>query len=579
MINLKSLRTLKALAICSLLSIPAVSNAQGCTAPPSDMVGWWPFDGNTDEIVLGYNGILQGGGTYNTGMVLQGYQSQSYTDLVEVPDNNDLDLGSEFSIDAWVKIDALNSDNMAIIWKGNSSGTDYTTPYSILVLRDNIPDAGKLAVVIGDGSSAQVIVSNSALSLQTQHLIAVVSDGQNVNIYINGNLDKTESLNVTPYNSSHPLQIGGVKNLASNKTNFFNGVIDEVEIFDRAITVSEIIKIYKAGEAGKCKTPCATPPSNMVGWWPFDGNANDIVLGNNGSIQGSGMYNTGTVLQGYQSQAYTDLVEVPDNNNLDLGAAFSIDAWVNINALNTDNMPIIWKGNQLGTDYTSPYSVIVLRGNIPDAGKVAVLVGNGSSAQLLISNNALSLQTPHLVAVVSDGQNLSIYIDGVLDISQPLTVTPYNSSYPLQIGGIKNLASNRTNYFNGVIDEVEIFNAAISQSDILSIYNAGSSGKCKGGVTASLPTRNRAFNDANLEVKVYPNPAQDQVTLEIDRKTLASHKSMKLQLIDNQGRTVKEINSIHSEETTIDIQELKGGVYIYQLLSNGQIITTGKLIK
>ena len=181
--------------------------------------------------------------------------------------------------------------------------------------------------------------------------------------------------------------------------------------------------------------------------------------------------------------------------------------------------------------------------------------------------------------MVSDGQNLSIYIDGVLDISQPLTVTPYNSSYPLQIGGIKNLASNRTNYFNGVIDEVEIFNAAISQSDILSIYNAGSSGKCKGGATASLPTRNRAINDDNLQVKVYPNPAQDQVTLKIDRKTLASHKSMKLQLIDNQGRTVKEINTIHSEETTIDIQELKGGVYIYQLLSNGQIITIGKLIK
>lgn len=578
MINLKSLRTLKALAICSLLSIPAVSNAQGCTAPPSDMVGWWPFDGNTDEIVLGYDGILQGG-TYSAGKVLQGYQSQGYTDFVEVPDNNDLDLGSEFSIDAWVKINALNSDNMPIIWKGNSSGTDYTTPYSILVLRDNIPDAGKLAVIIGNGSTAQIVTSNTPLSLQVQHMIAVVSDGQNLNIYINGVLDKTEPLGATPYNSSYPLQIGGVKNLASHRTNYFNGVIDEVEIFNRAITTNEIVKIYRADKAGKCKTPCAEPPANMVGWWPFDGNTNELVLNNNGILQG-GTYAPGMVLQGYQSQAYTDFVEVPDNNNLDLGAEFSIDAWVKINALNSDNMPIIWKGNPAGTDYTSAYSILVLRGNIPDAGKIAVLTGDGSFANTIISNSALSLQTQHLIAVVSDGQNVSIYIDGVLDKTEPLGVTPYNSSYPLQIGGVKDLASNRTNFFNGVIDEVEIFNGAISHNDILSIYNAGPSGKCKGSIfPSSSPKLTREFKNDQSEIKIYPNPAEDQVTLEIDRKVLNTYKSMKLRLIDNQGRMIKEINSINSRKTKIDIQELKGGVYVYQLLSNGQIITTGKLIK
>src|SRR5205807_1961052 len=75
----------------------------------------------------------------------------------------------------------------------------------------------------------------------------------------------------------------------------FAGIIDEVEMFGRALSQSEVQKIYDAGSAGKC--PCTTPPDNMVGWWPAEGNANDIQDGNNGAIQGGVTYAAGEVGQ------------------------------------------------------------------------------------------------------------------------------------------------------------------------------------------------------------------------------------------------------------------------------------------
>ena len=61
---------------------------------------------------------------------------------------------------------------------------------------------------------------------------------------------------------------------------FWNGLIDEVEVFNRALSDSEIQAIYSAGSAGKCKT-CTAP----LDWWPAEGNANDIKGSNNGTLQ------------------------------------------------------------------------------------------------------------------------------------------------------------------------------------------------------------------------------------------------------------------------------------------------------
>src|SRR5262249_60170423 len=134
-----------------------------------------------------------------------------------------------------------------------------------------------------------------------------------------------------------------------------DGLVDEVEIFNRALSQAESHSIVNAGNAGKCK-PCVTPPPNMVSWWPGDGNANDIQDGNNGTLQGGATFAAGKVAQAFSFDGVNGSVTVPDSANLDITGPLTIDVWVNVTAINQAlNKAILWKGNNLGQDATSSY--------------------------------------------------------------------------------------------------------------------------------------------------------------------------------------------------------------------------------
>jgi len=227
------------------------TQAQSCVNPPSGMVGWWPMDGNSDDIINGYNGVVSGlGGQFVPGMVLDGFKSNGKGGLIEIGDTPLLDV-SNLTLDAWIKIDALSYLNMPIIYKGNAVGHDISTPYATGVIGTVSPTQGKLYFLISNGSSTQALISNSILPIGSFVHIVVTADGSSLNLYINGVLDNTITQTIVPHDGALPVQIGSIKNSIYN--NYFNGVIDEVGIFNRALTLLEITDIYNAGSAGKCK--------------------------------------------------------------------------------------------------------------------------------------------------------------------------------------------------------------------------------------------------------------------------------------------------------------------------------------
>ena len=129
------------------------------------------------------------------------------------------------------------------------------------------------------------------------------------------------------------LRIGGFSNLTRSGIDYLPGLVDEVEYFNRALSASEIQAIYNAGSAGKCRT-CTPPPPNMVSWWPGDGNANDIQDGNNGTLQNGATFAAGMVDQAFLLDGIDDFIDVGNAPNLQVSAGeFTVDAWVNFNAL------------------------------------------------------------------------------------------------------------------------------------------------------------------------------------------------------------------------------------------------------
>lgn len=231
---------------------------------------------------------------------------------------------------------------------------------------------------------------------------------------------------------------------------------------------------------------CDPPPSGLVAWWPLNetgGTAvSDLTEQNpgtaNGTIASSGnpkfvTGHVGTALNFF----FGSRVNVSSNSSLDFGTgkSFTIDAWikghegpiiVNFDSSTQRGFSLYHTGNFLRLtlgDGMSPYpqwdGSTTIDPNVWTF--VAVVVDR--------ANNTVTLYT-------SDGTGLH-----ASSPPPPLSgAADAGTGFPLRIGG----CPGNPNGCDKAIDEVEIFNRALAQSEIQDIYNAGSAGKClKKGMT------------------------------------------------------------------------------------------------
>jgi hypothetical protein len=231
-------------------SLTAASVPSACTPVPLGMVGWYPGDGNADDISTTRNdGMLKGGATFAPGIVGQAFSLNGTDAYVQAPANVAQDPTTAGSLDAWVYFNQLPSGAghpMEVIAKGGN-GTDF----EIGTDTDN-----KFKFYIAAGTN---VISNTVAQAGVWYHIAGTWDSTvGLKIYVNGMLENTNPALVTRGQSGQPLEIG---NHPVFGPRLFNGLIDEVEVFNRALSASEIQAIVSAGSFGKCKTPPTPTPT------------------------------------------------------------------------------------------------------------------------------------------------------------------------------------------------------------------------------------------------------------------------------------------------------------------------------
>ena len=212
--------------------------------------------------------------------------------------------------------------------------------------------------------------------------------------------------------------------------------------------------------------PCAPAPSGLVGWWPAEGNAHDVVGTNNGTLVNGVTFTNGMVGQAFSFDGVSSYVSIPDSPSLDTCVSgITVETWIKLNQLTADPD---WEG-------------IVTKGNtswrlMATAGaKTVYFAATGASPEDVYGSRNVRDGQWHHVAGVYDGTNMSLYVDGTLDVSRAATGSISQNSSPVYIGG--NVAM--TGYiFDGLIDEASIYNRALTASEIQAIYAAGSGGKC-----------------------------------------------------------------------------------------------------
>jgi streptogramin lyase len=298
-----------------------------------------------------------------------------------------------------------------------------------------------------------------------------------------GTLPLTWSVSAGSLPNGMNLSSAGVLSGTPTASGTFNFTVQVVDA--NGATATQALSLSIAAAQAQV---CAPIPGAPISWWPFNGNALDIRGGRPGVLQGTYSFVPAEVGQGYKPGVEGSVVVAQNSSALPV-FAFTIGAWIRVDAIDSvPLMQVLWKGDNLGTSSTTPYSLSVegtgtftssnahpTQVGTPGPGKVVVIVGNGDTELDLFSNATLSTGTFYYVAVAVDGYYVNLYINGAID-TQTAEPPMASSSNPLQIGGIQGLSSDT---FDGVINQLQIWPTAISQFQASTIYNAGSAGECQ----------------------------------------------------------------------------------------------------
>jgi hypothetical protein len=252
--------------------------------------------------------------------------------------------------------------------------------------------------------------------------------------------------------------------------------------------------------------PSYVPTNGLVGWWPFNGNANDESgNGNNGTVNGATLTtdrfgNAGTA---YSFDGVSNLITVQHNTSLEFtGSQQTISYWVLLPAYQNTGKA---NNNIYKASYgTGPNGFRSIFYNINGATEILCYIANGSytTAKTVGGNytTLLALNTWHHIIYTNDNSFLKLYVDGIL-----ITMTPNNgtiigsSTSPLYFGGPNQPNSSTDSFFAGNMDDIGIWNRSLTECEIQDLYNAQLGSFSNTAVTVN-PTNAAIGSNAILSV-------------------------------------------------------------------------------
>jgi hypothetical protein len=383
------------------------------------------------------------------------------------------------TIMAWIKTESAD-ETIVGKWPNN----DGSGGYSIKVLPNGLV---QWATVDTSASAAIYVHANKIVNDGFWHHFAVAQQGTTARMYIDGELIATGSAREN-FATNEPLRVG-IHRRDSRFWTPFNGLIDEVRIYNRALTAEEIKAHYDEVMAPTPAVPPTQKPTvstvsnqGLVAAWDFDEGSGAILKdssgnGNDGTIYGA------TWVDGKSGKALSfdgkdDYVDCGNDASLKL-TDFSIEAWVKAEG-GTGSDGIISKTSATKVNYE-------------------LIFANDIKCQIYDGINYHQVKTRpfqnewyHVVCTrdssKGSSQQLTLYVNGVQDSTSIHTVgNPQNIDVtePVYIG-FDVYQGNR--YFNGFIDEVRIYNRALTAEEIKAQYETPGASAPPSSTVTSTPS-------------------------------------------------------------------------------------------
>jgi hypothetical protein len=447
------------------------------TNSPSNngLVGYWSLDEGTSTIAHdfsgnGNNGTLNGFANpptttsgWNNGRLGKGLSFDGTGDYLTLPGNTDISLKNNISsVSMWAYINSVGPNGYAelysvtggartgIVWRSTQIGVDANSDFY------------------------DYYVSGTLSYNSWNHIVVEIDRTINkASVYING-VYKGQTNAWSSYTPTANTPQIGANSLTGNGGDYLNGKIDEVRIYNRALSATEVSNLYKLGavKLGTTEQASNFMSNGLVGYWPFNGKDINWTSGTTGTAYDrSGNGNNGTLTNMNQSSSpvagkigqalsFNGVNNVIQMNNVNLNTAAS--------AFNTISFWMKWDGttNVALLTWGNFYDIW-----IPSSTCMGFNAGQGDAYG--INPTSISNKWSYVTLIIYNGAytgNNKIYINGNDQI-----LSQCSGSGQSQTSGTTLYLGNLANgyWFNGTIDEVRIYNRALSAAEVKGLYLYG----------------------------------------------------------------------------------------------------------
>jgi len=378
---------------------------------------------------------------------------------------------------------ATNSSAQSLYQEGNQGGYDYFSIYilekTLGVAADNVNWPG-----FWIGASIPNVLTNV-----WKHLAFTLASGGlgtgTLTIFVNGAPTTTAVLQSVNSGGAPPL-IGVVGNgWGLGNPNYptapWMGSMADLRFYNRALSTNEVAQLYQYETTNPipAQTGCAPVPSGLVGWWAGQSSALDSTGLNNGLTQGGLAYAPGEVGQAFSFNGTDADVDIPASASLNVGAGggMSVEAWIDPADVTAQHPLVEWNGGYFGAQLWLAVAPPLGAG----AGAlVGVLVDVNHEEHAVSSAGGLVVTNiwQHVALTYDKTTGIAVlYLNGTVVQQQRLGVFTPLTTGDLWLG-LRPYDAGAGLRYAGLMDEVSVYDRALSGSEILAIYNAGSAGKC-----------------------------------------------------------------------------------------------------
>jgi hypothetical protein len=257
--------------------------------------------------------------------------------------------------------------------------------------------------------------------------------------------------------------------LADGEAEFYYKIVDPHGASDKSLVrvqvgASEAAEVEtRAHETSSGKGNSSIADQGLVAYYPFNGTARDASKNSNdGLVMGDAYFVNGMKEEAINFDGRNDYVEVPDDNSLDITPSITLSAW--IKPVETSREYIVHKMNSTSGGGVS-YSLDIF----PSPGRARGLFVNSIDPKCYscsaTGKTEIKRSSWQHIATTANRNEAKVYFNGELEDTAPLDGNGIDTtSGPLRIGQYQDM------FFRGLVDEVRIYNRALSEKEVQAIY-------------------------------------------------------------------------------------------------------------